>query len=167
MKCVDDKMEKIKILMNGNDETSGVVALDLMVPYDGTVLVEKICKMIAEESSSKKTEESLKVTISERLMEIGIPVRLKGYRYMITAIEKVVEDETLLEGVTKILYPDVAKIHNSTPQRVEKAIRHAIEVAWENEVKNDIKKEFNYSGKARPTNSEFIASVSRFIKLSA
>lgn len=160
-------MENIKIIMNGNDESSRVISLDLMLPYDGTVLVEKICKMLAQECEEIKPEVDKELLISERLMEIGIPVRLKGYRYMITAIEKVVEDESLLEGVTKILYPDVAKIHNSTPQRVEKAIRHAIEVAWGRDLSEDIKKDFNYFGKRRPTNSEFIASVSRYIRLSA
>lgn len=153
--------------MDGKDEASRVISLDLMLPYDGTVLVEKICKMLALECEETKPEADLKLHISERLMEIGIPVRLKGYRYLVTAIEKVVEDESLLEGITKILYPDVAKLHNSTPQRVEKAIRHAIEVAWGRDLGDDIKKEFNYFGKPRPTNSEFIASVSRYIRLSA
>lgn len=160
-------MENIKIIMDGKDDSSRVISLDLMLPYDGTVLVEKICKMLAAECQETRPEVDLKVMISERLMEIGIPVRLKGYRYMLTAIEKVVNDESLLEGVTKILYPDVAKIHNSTPQRVEKAIRHAIEVAWDRDVDENIKKDFNYFGKRRPTNSEFIASVSRYVRLSA
>ncbi len=159
-------MENIKIIMDGKDEASRVISLDLMLPYDGTVLVEKICKMLTQECQETKTEEELENIISDRLIEIGIPVRLKGYRYLITAIAKVVEDETLLEGITKILYPDVAKLHNSTPQRVEKAIRHAIEVAWSRDVAEEIKKEFNYFGKRRPTNSEFIATVSRFIKVS-
>ena len=84
---------------------------------------------------------------------------------MLSAIEQVLEDETSLEGVTKILYPDVAKKYNSTPQRVEKAIRHAIEVAWtDNGV--ELRREFQEENK-RPTNSEFISRISAYIKMSA
>lgn len=89
---------------------------------------------------------------------------------MITAVKEVIYNEDALEGVTKILYPDVARKHNSTPQRVEKAIRHAIEVAWAREGNNNFKQEFSYimnTGKARPTNSEFIAKLSQDIKKSA
>ena len=109
----------------------------------------------------------MELLISRRLIEIGVPASLKGYRYIITAIEEVVMDEAVLEGVTKVLYPEVAKKHNSTPQRVEKAIRHAIEVAWSRNGDSRLKKAFKYSvdsGKNRPTNSEFIALSAQYIK---
>lgn len=115
-----------------------------------------------------KAYQELDEIISQKLNEIGIPARLKGYRYMITAVKKVIENEEALEAVTKILYPDVAKKHNSTAQRVEKAIRHAIEVAWSLERYNPAHKEFQYIisvGKSRPTNSEFIAKLAQDIKL--
>ena len=73
-------------------------------------------------------------------------LELKGYKYILAAIEQVLEDETSLEGVTKILYPDVAKKYNSTPQRVEKAIRHAIEVAWTDNVV-ELRREFETAKK--------------------
>lgn len=115
-----------------------------------------------------KIYQQLDEIISKRLNEIGIPARLKGYRYMITAIKKILENDEALESVTKILYPDVAKKHNSTAQRVEKAIRHAIEVAWSAEGDHQAHKEFQYiisPGKSRPTNSEFIAKIAQDIKL--
>ena len=110
------------------------------------------------------------IEISNKLNEIGVPARLKGYRYMITAVKEVISNEDALEGVTKVLYPDVAKKHNSTPQRVEKAIRHAIEVAWsvEDAYNNGSKDKYSVRyKKGRPTNSEFIAQISREIRQSA
>ena len=114
------------------------------------------------------TYHKLDEIISKRLDEIGVPMRLKGYRYMITAVKEVLSDDGKLESVTKILYPDVARKHNSTPQRVEKAIRHAIEVAWITEEENPIHKEFHYmmsTGKERPTNSEFIAKLTQDVRM--
>ena len=87
---------------------------------------------------------------------------------MLSAIEQVLEDETSLEGVTKILYPDVAKKYNSTPQRVEKAIRHAIEVAWSRGKIDAIDELFGYTinnHKGKPTNSEFIALIADRLRL--
>lgn len=115
-----------------------------------------------------RLSQELDEVISKRLNQIGIPARLKGYRYLITAVKSVLENSEAIEGVTKILYPDVAKKHNSTAQRVEKAIRHAIEVAWSADKDNLSHQEFQYimsAGKTRPTNSEFIAKLAYEIKL--
>lgn len=111
---------------------------------------------------------SIEIVISKHLIELGVSPNLKGYKYIITAVKEVLNDETVLDGVTKILYPTIAKIHNSTSQRVEKAIRHAIEVAWSKNQNSKLKDEFEYTiavGKTRPTNSEFIAMFSQYIKL--
>ncbi len=159
----------------------------LKKPYDANIVVEKIKKIyyrmneISKEKqqntnkteiiksmnqSPEKTTEKIDSVISGRLNEIGIPAKLKGYRYMITAVKEVIGNDGALDAVTKILYPDVAKIHNSTPQRVEKAIRHAIEVAWTIDRESQFKKEFSYlvsMGKQRPTNSEFLAKLSQDI----
>lgn len=127
--------------------------------YMGNSLYNSECK--------RKSGKELENIISKKLIGFGIPTRLKGYKYMLSAIEQVLEDETSLEGVTKILYPDVAKKYNSTPQRVEKAIRHAIEVAWtDNGV--ELRREFqDRKENKRPTNSEFISRISAYIKMSA
>ena len=116
----------------------------------------------------RKGKKELENIISRKLIGLGIPTRLKGYKYILAAIEQVLEDETSLEGVTKILYPDVAKKYNSTPQRVEKAIRHAIEVAWSRGKADEVENIFGYTvsaTKGKPTNSEFIAMIADKLRL--
>ena len=116
----------------------------------------------------RKVKKELENIISRKLIGLGIPTRLKGYKYILAAIEQVLEDETSLEGVTKILYPDVAKKYNSTPQRVEKAIRHAIEVAWGRGQADVVESIFGYTvsaSKGKPTNSEFIAMIADKLRL--
>ena len=110
----------------------------------------------------------LERTIMETLREVGIPVSLRGYRYLMTAIKEVLEDETMLEGITKILYPEIAKQHKTTPQRVEKGIRHAIECGWKRDIKSTVRNEFRGTlkeGQLRPTNSEFIAVMVQHISM--
>lgn len=123
---------------------------------------------IYNSSEFDRIYQKLDEIISNRLNEIGIPVRLKGYNFIITAVKEVLGNDGKLEAVTKVLYPDVARKHGSTPQRVEKAIRHAIEVAWMIDENNLIHKEFKYimgAGKDRPTNSEFIAKLTQDVRL--
>ncbi len=123
---------------------------------------------IYNSSEFDRIYQKLDEIISNRLNEIGIPVRLKGYNFIITAVKEVLGNDGKLEAVTKVLYPDVARKHGSTPQRVEKAIRHAIEVAWMIDENNPIHKEFKYimgAGKDRPTNSEFIAKLTQDVRL--
>lgn len=106
--------------------------------------------------------------ISEILKELGTPANLLGYFYLKDAIELVVKDITLMCAITKKLYPNVAKKHNTTPSRVERAIRHAIEVSWcrgNIELQN---KMFGYTvdaTKCKPTNSEFIGTVADWLKM--
>ena len=110
----------------------------------------------------KVNEDDLERRIFKFQTQLGIRSNIKGYNYIKTAITLAYNDSTILESVTKRLYPDIAKIYNTTASRVERAIRHAIETAWMNgnvDVINDI---FGYSvcaDKAKPTNSEFIAHV--------
>lgn len=131
--------------------------------------IERIYTFLNGRDAISNYSNTIDGIVSRHLIEIGMPPSLKGYRYIITAIKEVLKDETVLEGITKILYPSVAKSHNSTPQRVEKAMRHAIEVAWSRNADSKLKEEFKYStsaGKTRPTNSEFIAILSQYIKMS-
>ena len=132
--------------------------------------VDKIQYMIESNENRSRHCKNVEAIITEKLNRLGIPASLKGYRYMITGIREVLKDETVLEGVTKVLYPGIAKKHNSTPQRVEKAIRHAIEVAWNRNSSNEskLKQKFQYLSnphRLRPTNSEFIAVISQNIKM--
>ena len=113
-------------------------------------------------------EQNLETDVTQMLHESGIPAHIKGYQYLRTAILSVVNDVEMLEGVTKILYPDIAKKYRTTPNSVERAIRHAIEVAWGRGDMDAIEEIFGYTikeGRGKPTNSEFIALISDRLRL--
>ena len=100
--------------------------------------------------------------------EVGVPAHIKGYQYVREAILIAVEDMDIINSVTKVLYPEVAKRFSTTPSRVERAIRHAIEVAWDRGDLETLQKFFGYTvsnTKGKPTNSEFIAMISDRIRL--
>ena len=100
--------------------------------------------------------------------EVGIPAHIKGYQYVREAIILTVQDMEMINAVTKMLYPEVARRFHTTPSRVERAIRHAIEVAWSRGKMDTIDEMFGYTihnGKGKPTNSEFIPMISDRIRL--
>ena len=112
--------------------------------------------------------QNLEHDVTQVLHEIGIPAHIKGYQYLRDAIVISVEEQEMLTSVTKILYPTIAKKHKTTPSRVERAIRHAIEVAWSRGKMDTINEIFGYTvsnGKGKPTNSEFIAMISDKMRL--
>ena len=111
----------------------------------------------------------LEIDITNIMHAIGIPAHIRGYAFIRAAIILVVNDVKILSAITKELYPNIAKKYNTTPSRVERAIGHAVEVAWGRGQVDTINKIFGYTinnGKAKPTNSEFIAMVSDKIRLS-
>ncbi len=113
-------------------------------------------------------EDSLETRVTDMIHEIGIPAHIKGYHYLRDAIIMAVEDMDVLNAITKVLYPTVAKKHQTTSSRVERAIRHAIEVAWSRGKLDTLDELFGYTvsnGKGKPTNSEFIALVADTIRL--
>lgn len=115
-----------------------------------------------------KPEKNLEADITNIIHEIGVPAHIKGYMYLRKAISMVYEDIELLGSITKILYPEVAKHFNTTASRVERAIRHAIEVAWSRGNIEVISSIFGYTinvSKAKPTNSEFIAIIADRLRL--
>ena len=117
---------------------------------------------------AEPSEEDLETQVTELLHEIGIPAHIKGYHYLRDAIIMVVEDIDLLGAITKELYPAIAKANNTTPSRVERAIRHAIEVAWNRGKLETINSLFGYTvqnDKGKPTNSEFIAIIADKLRL--
>ena len=100
--------------------------------------------------------------------EIGVPAHIKGYQYLREAIILTINDMDAINAVTKVLYPEVARKFSTTPSRVERAIRHAIEVAWDRGDVETLQKFFGYtvSGiKGKPTNSEFIAMIADHLSL--
>lgn len=110
----------------------------------------------------------LETDITNVIHEVGVPAHIKGYQYLREAITMVVENIELLSAVTKELYPSIAKKYNTTPSRVERAIRHAIEVAWNRGKIDTINSLFGYTvhnDKGKPTNSEFIAIIADKLRL--
>jgi two-component system response regulator (stage 0 sporulation protein A) len=110
----------------------------------------------------------LEKDVTDMIHEIGVPAHIKGYQYLREAIMMSVEDVEMLGSITKILYPSIAKKYQTTPSRVERAIRHAIEVAWSRGKMETLDALFGYTintGKGKPTNSEFIALIADKIRL--
>ena len=117
---------------------------------------------------SIKIEKSLESRVTEIIQEIGVPAHIKGYLYLREAITLVIENMDYLGAVTKELYPSVAEKFNTTPSRVERAIRHAIEVAWNRGKIDTINSIFGYTvnnNRGKPTNSEFIALIADKLRL--
>lgn len=113
-------------------------------------------------------EHDLEADVTSMIHEIGVPAHIKGYQYLRDAIMMSVKDMDMLNSITQVLYPTIAKSHQTTPSRVERAIRHAIEVAWGRGKMDTIDELFGYTvstGKGKPTNSEFIALISDKIRL--
>ena len=121
-----------------------------------------------EAAATRKGPVDLETEITSIIHEIGVPAHIKGYMYLREAITMVVNDMELLSAVTKELYPSIAKKYNTTASRVERAIRHAIEVAWGRGQVDAINKLFGYTvhnEKGKPTNSEFIAIIADKLRL--
>ncbi len=122
-------------------------------------------EVVSSEESKSYDLESL---VTEFIHELGVPAHIKGYQYVRTAIMMVVENMELLNYITKQLYPVIAKKYSTTSSRVERAIRHSIEVAWSRGRPETMNRIFGYTidtGKGKPTNSEFIAMVADRIRL--
>ena len=151
----------------------------IMKPFNNEMLlnriksVRKMFRNNEKKSEDTKTEnavrgENLENRVTNMLHEIGIPAHIKGYHYLRDAIIMAVEDMDVLNAITKILYPTVAKKYQTTSSRVERAIRHAIEVAWSRGKLDTLDELFGYTvstGKGKPTNSEFIALIADTIQL--
>lgn len=118
---------------------------------------------------SREVIHDLEKDVTDMIHEIGVPAHIKGYQYLREAIMMSVEDPAMISSITKILYPTIAKRFQTTPSRVERAIRHAIEVAWSRGRMETLDAMFGYTidtGKGKPTNSEFIALIADRIRLS-
>ncbi|MDR3271456.1 MAG: sporulation transcription factor Spo0A [Peptococcaceae bacterium] len=145
----------------------------VLKPFDLEILGKRICSLTqgtplsnhvssasAPPVTSVATGLNLSVEVTNIMHQIGIPAHVKGYQYIRDAILLVVENVSLLGAVTKELYPMIAKKYNTAPSRVERGIRHAIELAWERGHTETLKRIFGYSmniERQKPTNSEFIA----------
>lgn len=139
---------------------------DQIRQVSGQAYVQAPVSMI--ESTTQEPTNDLEGDITDIIHEIGVPAHIKGYLYLREAISMVYNDIGLLGSITKILYPDIAKKFDTTASRVERAIRHAIEVAWSRGNIDAISAMFGYTinvSKAKPTNSEFIAMIADKLRL--
>ena len=151
-----------------------------MKPFNNEMLLNRIktvrrpvrsCEKRNDELSSQVPyirEGDLENRVTNLLHEIGIPAHIKGYHYLRDSIIMAVQDMDVLNAITTVLYPTVAKRYQTTSSRVERAIRHAIEVAWNRGKLDTLDELFGYTvstGKGKPTNSEFVALIADTIQL--
>ena len=143
-------------------------------PFDVSDLIVKIFDIFSTETLPQRAgvkngpEKDLETNITMYIQQLGVPAHIKGYQYIRDAITMVIEDMETINSITKLLYPSVAKHYNTTPSRVERAIRHAIEVAWDRGNPDVLNELFGYTilgSKGKPTNSEFIALIADKIRL--
>ncbi len=145
----------------------------MLKPCDTSALVERLEEIRGGESLRMPTarragQQNIETMVTNIIHEIGVPAHIKGYQYLREAIIIAVEDMDVINAITKILYPQVAKTFQTTPSRVERAIRHAIEVAWDRGDLDTLQKFFGYTvsnTKGKPTNSEFIALIADKLQL--
>ena len=164
MSAVDNQRFEQEILASGADSY-------FLKPFDINMMAQRIRQMTswtqtADSPTSRKND--LQVIVSDIMHQIGVPAHIKGYQYLREAILLSIDDGEMMASVTKLLYPTVAKKFATTPSRVERAIRHAIEVAWDRGDVDVLSSYFGYtiqSARGKPTNSEFIAMISDKLRL--
>ncbi len=138
----------------------------LLRPFDPDDLCAAISSALGDRANS--LSDDMEVVVTDMIHQLGVPAHIKGYHYLRTAILYSIEDKTLLDSVTKMLYPTVAGIYDTTSSRVERAIRHAIEIAWDRGNVDTLNSFFGYTvdtSKGKPTNSEFIALITDKLRL--
>ena len=154
----------------------------MLKPFDNKMLLNRIKhirrageRRVREMNRPRQKEEentynsgNLETDVTDIIHEIGVPAHIKGYQYLRDAIIMSVDNREVINSITKVLYPTIAKMNKTTPSRVERAIRHAIEVAWSRGKMDTIDELFGHTihtGKGKPTNSEFIALIADKIRL--
>lgn len=183
IKKLDLAMPKI-IVLSGYDNPmieaqvmQGGAAYYMLKPFELPTLCERIISfgspastLLSITGSSRSIEESddLEAIVTDVILHIGVPAHVKGYHYIRHSIILCINDQNMINCVTKLLYPSVAKQFDTTPSRVERAIRHAIEIAWDRGDIDTLNSYFGYTintGRGKPTNSEFIAMISDKLRL--
>lgn len=152
--------------------------LCLLKPYDVSSLAAHIAEIAQNRKKSTPVSNNsafsdekspdIETQVTKIIHQIGVPAHIKGYQYLRTAIILTINDSDIINSVTKVLYPSVAKKYSTTTSRVERAIRHAIEVAWDRGDVDTLNSYFGYTiqqGRGKPTNSEFIAMIADNLRL--
>lgn len=159
-----------------SEALSGGAAYFFIKPFDFSILAERILQICGKSKKSEViiakntpvTDSDIELMVTEIIHQIGVPAHIKGYHYLRDAIMMSIREPELINSITKILYPTVAKRHSTTSSRVERAIRHAIEVAWDRGDVDILNAYFGYTihtSRGKPTNSEFIAMISDKLRL--
>ncbi len=170
-------MEQLNIALAKDNEKIHKILGDLLSANRDFQIMITVPSEKAKQEASQPTgvvkaqvkEHDLEQDVTDMIHDIGVPAHIKGYQYLRDAIMMSVEDPTMISAITKILYPTIAKRFQTTSSRVERAIRHAIEVAWSRGRMETLDNLFGYTidtGKGKPTNSEFIALIADRIRLS-
>ena len=158
----DNPFIEKQVMQNG-------AAYFMLKPFDVNSLGDRIISLVQGTGVKKETsDQDMEVVVTEVIHQLGVPAHIKGYHYLREAILASLEDKELLESVTKMLYPTVAKKFDTTSSRVERAIRHAIEIAWDRGDLDTLNSFFGYTVntcKGKPTNSEFIALITDKLRL--
>lgn len=147
------------------------VSYYVLKPFDLNILEKRINDIINKQPDSKNIDfynSNIQVSITKMLHELGIPSHIKGYGYIREAVNIIFENPEIIGGITKELYPELAHKFNTTVSRVERAIRHAIEVSWNRGNLDFMEELFGYSvdiDKAKPTNSEFMVTIADKLRL--
>ena len=191
-----DGLGLIETIVSGDDDRPAIIVLSgfagehvlstvaalgahyfMQKPCDYATLIQRVKQLgvgrapaqsVQKSFTAAQKEQSLETVVTDIIHEVGIPAHIKGYQYLREAIILTINDMDVINAVTKVLYPTVAKKFSTTPSRVERAIRHAIEVAWDRGDVETLQKFFGYtvSGiKGKPTNSEFIAMIADRLSL--
>lgn len=144
---------------------SAGASLFVQTPFDKNEMIDKVLSLYNQKGKlpdNHHTDSELRVQVTKILHQIGVPAHIKGYHYLRDSILMAIQDADIINAVTKQLYPNVAKLYNTTSSRVERAIRHAIEVAWDRGDVEILNAYFGYTihnTRGKPTNSEFIAMI--------
>ena len=173
--CARFEVTHVILVSNNADptlerEAASLGATFALKPLDPQFLVDKINRLcgVAEKTPDVPDETDLECAVTEIIHPVGIPAHIKGYHYLRTAIMLSVNNDEMINSITKLLYPTVAKQYETTSSRVERAIRHAIEIAWDRGDIDVLTKIFSYTvhiSKGKPTNSEFIALIADYLRL--
>lgn len=163
LSSVDNMRFESEILNGGADYY-------FLKPVDAEIIAQRISQLSGWKNgkSQEKGSNDLEVVVSEIMHQIGVPAHIKGYQYLREAIILSINNTEMMGSVTKLLYPTVAKTFKTTSSRVERAIRHAIEVAWDRGDVDVLSSYFGYtiqSSRGKPTNSEFIAMIADKLRL--
>ena len=163
-------INKQSILVEASEAGADVC---LLKPFDNSSLVGHIDSLLRlrskkEARNNMNPSADMEAQVTKIIHQIGVPAHIKGYQYLRTAILMTIEDNDIINSVTKVLYPTVAKKYQTTTSRVERAIRHAIEVAWDRGDIDTLNSYFGYTiqnSRGKPTNSEFIAMIADNLRL--